>query len=272
MSGGLDKLKEIGAQKIHAATHLSREHAQALLHGSFENINKVQFFGFVSILEREYDVDLEELKAQGEEYYLSLKESSTDTATNVFVTPKKKSDYTMFYIIIVIVIFLGVTIFSLLSSSSILKIQDTKTQELNNSAIENAQKKIEPEVLDTNISVVSKSKIVKTSKKIEVKEIIKPVEKKIEKSLIVAPKSKVWMGFIDVKTNKHYQKIFKDEYSMDITKEWIIVFGHGHLNMVVNGEVQQYTHKNNLRFHYKDGILEKISFEEFKKLNNGKKW
>jgi len=270
MSGGLDKLKEIGAQKIHATTHLSREHAQALLHGSFENINKVQFFGFVSILEREYNVDLEELKEQGNEYYTSLQESSTDTATNVFVTPKKKRDYTIFYIIIVILIFLGVTIFSLFSSSSTTKIQDTKIQELNNSAIESAQKKIE--VLDINTSVKTSSKVIKTIEKTEIKEIIKPVEKKIEKSLIVAPKSKVWMGFIDVKTHKHYQKIFKDKYTMDTTKEWIIVFGHGHLNMLVNGEVQKYAHKNNLRFHYKDGILKKISFEEFKKLNNGKKW
>ena len=264
MSIGLDKLKEIGSQKIHVATHLSREHVQALLHGSFENINKVQFFGFVSILEREYNVELEELKEQGSEYYSSLKESSADTATNVFVTPKKKKDYTVVYITIVIVIFLGVTIFSLFSST--IKVQDIKIQELNNSAIESAQEKMESDVLDENISVEI------NSTKIEIKEIIKPVEKKIERSLIVAPKSKVWMGFIDVKTNKHYQKIFKDKYTMDITKEWIIVFGHGHLNMVLNGEIQKYAHKNNLRFHYKDGTLKKISFEEFKKLNNGKKW
>lgn len=272
MSEELDKLQSIGAQKIHEATHLSKEHIQALLHESFDTINKVQFFGFVSILEREYNLDLLDLKKKGEEYYSSLNEKGDNKAKNVFVTPKRKKDYTTLYIIIAVMIFLAVAIFSVFTSSKTAKKQDIKIEELNNSAIEKATKTIEPKVVDKNTTLTKLPTQVKKKETIEIKKEIAPVEKKVLKSLKVAPRSKVWMGFIDLKTYKKRQKVFKDPYEMDTTKEWIIVFGHGSINMIVNGVVQKYSYKSNLRFHYKDGVLRKIDFEEFKRLNRGKKW
>ena len=41
MSSGIDKLQELGAQKIYEQTHVSKEHVQAILHNSFEGLNKV---------------------------------------------------------------------------------------------------------------------------------------------------------------------------------------------------------------------------------------
>lgn len=69
MSSDLEKLKEIGAQKIFEQTHITKEHIQAILHKSFEGLTKVQFQGFVSILEREYQVDLKDLKSDASEFY-----------------------------------------------------------------------------------------------------------------------------------------------------------------------------------------------------------
>ena len=51
MNEGFDKLKSIGAQKIHEATHIARAQIQALLHERSEDMNKSQFIGFISILE-----------------------------------------------------------------------------------------------------------------------------------------------------------------------------------------------------------------------------
>ena len=64
MSSGLEKLRSIGAQKIHEQTHIARQHAQALLHESFDDMSRIHFLGFISILEREYSVDLSDLKAK----------------------------------------------------------------------------------------------------------------------------------------------------------------------------------------------------------------
>ena len=62
MNKGLKKLKSIGSQKIHETTHISKAHVQAILDEKFDNLHSVQLAGFVSILEREYDIDLSELK------------------------------------------------------------------------------------------------------------------------------------------------------------------------------------------------------------------
>ena len=94
MSDGLDKLKAIGAQKIHEKTHIARIHVQAILHNSFEGITKIQFLGFISILEREYSVKLDELKARGLEYFGGeTSQESDDIEPHVFVTPKKKKSF-----------------------------------------------------------------------------------------------------------------------------------------------------------------------------------
>ena len=93
MSDGLNKLRGIGAQKIHELTHIARQHVQAVLHETFDDMNKIQFLGFVSILEREYGVDLSDLKAKGQEFYAG-ESSKLHQETKVFVSPKKKKSYT----------------------------------------------------------------------------------------------------------------------------------------------------------------------------------
>ena len=92
MSSGLEKLRSIGVQKIHEQTHIARHHVKALLHESFDNISRVHFLGFISILEREYGVDLSELKAKGEEFYTD-ETTEVEQDGKVFVTLKKKKNY-----------------------------------------------------------------------------------------------------------------------------------------------------------------------------------
>jgi len=263
MSYGLDKLKLIGAQKIHEATHLTKQHVKSILNESFDGINKVQFIGFISILEREYDVDLAELKSTGLEYFIEIGIDETATENNnVFVTPKKKINLVPIYVGIAVIIFLIGAAFSIFSSSTGAKTQKTQLKELNNKTMSSAEKIIESTIVDMNNSV--DTNIIKK----EIKEEVKA----LTRSLIVKPKSKVWMGYIDIKTYRKQQKVFEDPFTMDSEKDWIIVFGHGHLSMIVDGETINFRNKNNLRFLYKDGKLTKITLEEFMGLNRGKKW
>ena len=43
MSEGFDKLKDIGAQKIHESTHISRKYIQDILQEDFSGMNRIQF-------------------------------------------------------------------------------------------------------------------------------------------------------------------------------------------------------------------------------------
>jgi len=256
---GLIKLKDIGAQKIHEKTHISRQHVQAILHESFEDGHKIQFIGFMSILEREYSVDLSELKAKAAEYFDEIEKHGTKK--NVFVVPKKKKKFTVLYISVVIIIFIGVSAYSILTSTSALKTQNIKVQELNQETTEEIVSIVE-DINETNSSLENNESVV-----VFEKETIKE-----PRSLKVLPRTKVWMGYIDLETHKKYQKVFRDEFIMDISKNYIIVFGHGSVNIEIDGELKKFNDKNNLRFLYQDGELSRITYKEFKRLNKGRKW
>lgn len=88
MSKDLKKLKSLGAQKIHEDTHIALRYVQSVIYESFEGLTKVQFLGFISILEREYQLDLSLLKIKGLEYF-------EDDASHgkVFVVPEKKNKF-----------------------------------------------------------------------------------------------------------------------------------------------------------------------------------
>ena len=259
---GLIKLKDIGAQKIHEKTHISRQHVQAILHESFEDGQKVQFIGFISILEREYSVDLSDLKARATEYFDDI-DAHSSAKNQVFVVPKKKKKFTALYISIVIIIFIGVSAYSILTSTSAAKTQNIKVQELNQEKVQEILEIVE-DINETNSSLENNEST------IIVEEEVVAIE--VPKSLIVLPRTKVWMGYIDLETHKKYQKVFKNKFTLDTSKNWIIVFGHGSVNIEIDGELKKFNNKNNLRFLYQDGELKKITYKEFKRLNKGRKW
>ena len=74
------------------------------------------------------------------------------------------------------------------------------------------------------------------------------------------------------RTNKHYQNVYRKEVVLDTDKNWLLLFGSGSIKLNVNGEIKKFSSKENMRFKYVDGVLEKITVEEFQALNKGRKW
>ena len=88
MSEALERLQKLGAQKIYEDTHIPIKHVQAILHESFEGFSKVQFLGFISILEKEYSLELQELHEKGAEYFVE-KNISTE-GDSLFISQQKR--------------------------------------------------------------------------------------------------------------------------------------------------------------------------------------
>ncbi len=265
MNEDFQKLKDIGAQKIHEATHISKQHIQSILNESFENMSKVQFLGFISILEREFNVQLDDLKERGKEYFGGASLEQEEEEPKVFVAPAQKKNYTKLYIGIAAVIFLFVAIFTLsnISSSS----NDEIIESLDNSNIETAQQAIVAPTQENNLSLQSSN-----DENISEVSMEEPQEKAVVKSLNVIPKVKLWMGYIDLSDYKKYQKLTAEEFSLDPQKEWLMSLGHGYVTFEIDGKLYEYNEKKNVKFHYIDGEIEKISAQEFKRLNRGNKW
>ncbi len=278
MTNSLEILKEIGAQRIHKETHISREYVQAIIHENFDDLSSVQFAGFVSILEREYSLDLFELKAKGKAYFDEEKSKSPEVK-KVFVVPKRKKSYAKVYTSLVILVFASFAYYLFIYLAS----QSFVVEKIDNSTIENAQKSISKTLEIKNVHLkledVNSTKVENTELNTTSKEIIEnkpPQEKKeeviIEKTLKLLPKNRIWAGYINIETNQKYQKIFKKEFSFDTSKDWLLLFGAGTVKLEVDGKSKKFSSKQNMRFKYIDGVLTKIQVLEFKSLNKGRKW
>ncbi len=280
MSYGLERLKEIGAQKIHEKTHISRAHVQAVLHESFDDLNKIHFLGFISILEREYGVDLADLKAKGLAYFNDSRNKPASFNSAVFSQGKKKSSHLFLYVVLAIVLFGAFLYFELMPSM----IDNSQIQPIDNSAIENAQKNIdfpvEKKNEDSNESLLSTvdNNLSETNITSNIDSVVAKIETQKNdlqmgaKSLRVIPKVKVWMGYIDIKTNQKYEKNLEKEMSLDVNKNWLLLFGHGNISIEVDGKLEEFNSTQNIRFKYIDGKFSQIDLEEFKQLNKDKKW
>ena len=146
---------------------------------------------------------------------------------------------------------------------------------LDNNIINDAKKNIHCVTVDKNISDEESSETtVETNSTKEVVTTIPTVKKEqaVEKSFKIIARSKVWLGYIDVQTNKKYQKTFTGVFDLDPTKEWLLIFGHGYIDVIINGEKKKFNSKKTLRLLYKDTEVKEVTVDEFKKLNRGNAW
>jgi len=266
MSDALKKLKDLGAQKIYEDTHIPVGHVQAILDENYDGLTRIQFLGFLSILERDYDIDLSQERAAAIAYYDEKSSEESLADDGIFVVPTRAKNFTPLYIIIATGIFLAALYYT-------LDIADQTNIEYNNTTQTQPESTAKTVVVDVNSSsmpVVQVSEEKPQEENTTVKtEAVVPLK---AEPLEILPRSRVWLGYIDVATNKKYQKTFSDELDLDGDKEWLLIFGHGYVDVIANGEKVHFSDKNTLRLHYKDGMLEKISVEEFKRLNRGRKW
>lgn len=267
MNEGYETLKKIGVQKIHEQTHISSVHIEALLNDGFDDMTKIQFLGFISILEREYGVNLDDLKDKALLHFSQNSENSNEKA-KVFLSANKKRNLTPIYITIAVIIF-AVFIYMSVDSSNT---EVCEVEKVDNSVIESAKNNIvadekEVAVIELNNSIPEINTTI-----IEEESIKDPQADNKITSFKIKPTIKVWLGYVDLKNHKKYQKTFEDELELDPSKNWLLAFGHGHIDIEINGIVKKYTIKKNVRFSYIDGELKDINLEEFKSLNKGSRW
>ena len=296
MSYSLEELRELGSQKIHNDTHIIKSHIESILNEDFESINKVQMFGFLSIIEKAYDLDLTHIR-ENARYFYDEQESESHEHTSVFVIASETKKSSILYIVLILIVFGTVAFFSLDTTSQndvvqsenkvieevkkninfvkkepkVEKVVETKTipkvKPIPKVIIEKKEK-IEKVVIvkKPKVEEVPKEKVVVAKKETTSKEII------VKNSLSIIPKSKVWIGYIDITKNRKYQKILSEEFSFNPKQEWLMILGHSNVRFNLNGKDVFYKNRKSLRLSYKNGVLKEVTLEEFKKINRGKKW
>lgn len=268
MSEGLEKLRSIGAQKIHEQTHIAHKYVQAILHESFEEMQKVQLMGFLSILEREYDVDLAPLRMSALEYFDRVEESFQEEEPaykkRLYGGERdhdKRGKTILLFVGIVIVAAIGYLMMAQKQAES----SGNMTQK-EEASIPAVQKK-------SPISVVDRENNESNETQKSQREEPKPVVKKVEHhELTILPRTKVWVGIIDLENGKKRQTVTSKAIDLNASKNYLLTFGHGYIDIRVDGNTTRFKDPKNVKFLYEEGKLEKIGNKEFRAHNKGKLW
>lgn len=345
MSENFEKLKRIGAQKIHEATHIPRVHIQAILNENFEDMNSVQLLGFIYVLEREYSLDLSDLRERAKEHFKNNRSTfKRENSASLFIVSKKRRNFTFIYILLALAVFIAFAFYNIQSKeseisnvdnsaitnakNSILVVTDDKNlSKTDENSTQNSQLPTEPiqvqqekaenptepiqqkdphqnssepikqptqepaKTAEAGVGITVPQTLIKennvTIDANETKEAVRAEsqdsvkvppqdssnkETAAQPSLKIVSKSKVWLGYIDLKNHRQNQKTFSGEFTLDASKNWLISLGHGFVDIEINGVATSFKKAQNIRFSYIDSKLKEIDAEEFKSLNRGTTW
>ncbi|MBT5934145.1 hypothetical protein [Sulfurimonas sp.] len=268
METELEKLGKVGIQKISEDTHIPVQHIRALLSGTFNSFSRVQFLGFISILEREYSDKLISIKRKGLEYFDEIDVQTINDG--LFVAPKhtkkKKSSY-LFIMLLLFTLGLFYT-FGMFDEKTLPqhKIDSTKIEEVHKNI------KLEKSLIPIELSSTKDGNLTVQDANSSLSKDVLKSSITVEKSFKIVAKSKVWIGYINLKTGKQYHKTFTKTLELDPKNDWLIIFGHPHIDMSVNGNVIDFGERKNIRFLYENGSLITINDLKFQELNKGSKW
>jgi hypothetical protein len=271
-----EDLQALGTEKIHERTHISRDKVELVLTKSYGEIGQVQFMGFMSILEREYGIDLSDIREEYSTYYQDhVVEVPSKTSVILQSSSNPKSKWVMAGIILIIILMIG----GYIAQGKMSNEPDEALMKLSVPTISFHDSVMDANVSDVNESNVSETKVqdsnrtisTATSEKNTTKvSISQPIVS--GNGLIIRPTYKVWYGMIDMASGQRIQNITSDPIVIDTTKNWLIFMGHGRLEIESSSGKTELKDKETARFVYENGSLKPLTKDEFIERNGGKNW
>lgn len=274
MKKGLEELKNIDPQVIAARVHIVQTTIEDMLNKRFEKINPVKAKGLVKILEQEFDLDLSDWLSEFEAFR-EQKEPVVATMDKLHMESAKEETKRVpkTAIGVLVAVALGATIFFSYSGGEKTVEPNTTATVENNAGILNtitvpSQANQAVEANKTNENNASLD--INTTAKPQVPEQ-KPAQNGSH-TLYAEPSSKVWMGikYLDVEKDRWFEDTIKGRYDFNSSREQLITFGHSMVKLVADSNATTPYDGGKVRYHYKDGVIKKITLEEYDKLSEKK--
>ncbi|UFS62314.1 hypothetical protein LOH54_11760 [Sulfurimonas sp. HSL-3221] len=281
----IETLKQIGIADLSMRTHISTDNMQKLLAGDFDAFSAIQFNGFVTIIEREFDVDLTEWRQQfaasGPAPLEPLAASEEDPFANV-AKSKKRQRLTVAALVAALLAVIIVTYLVLGTGGK------TEKFELNNTAIDQARATMAamntttaPSTLaeadaiqeaHQNIAAEPNATVAEENASVAAAEAV-PVENSVYEDVILRPIStSIWLGVIDAKTHKRSVYTTEEPVRLDGTKAWLIVTGHGYFSLDCGGKELHFKQSERVLLEYNEGVCRELDETEFRARNKGQVW
>ncbi|MFA6189382.1 MAG: hypothetical protein WC680_08915 [Sulfuricurvum sp.] len=265
-----DDLQKLGVSVLHEQTHIARNKLEMILTKSFDELTRVQFMGFVSIFEREYGIDLSSLREEYDQFMQSHP-STLIAKESVILQVKSRSRQKWILggiVAIVVLLAMGWIMqgrLSIAPSEEMIKLSGTDVE-----VVDQNLDGIVPMEMNTTVT----TPIIETSVPAAKHEANLSTEPMInlESTVSIKPIAKVWIGIMDLTSGVKTQKITTEPLVLDSSKNTLLMFGHGRLEITTPQGKKTLKERNTVWFTYENGKLQQINQEQFAVRNNGANW
>ncbi len=251
-----EDLIELGPSRVHEQTHISRDKLVLLFSKSYGKINKVQLMGYLSILEREYKLNLSDIKNEYLEYMDEHKDAPVKS-TYTLLQPRRKSfiKRLILWLFAIALVFFIAMRWSEFSNETVSVVETEILEDVNSSSY-----------MQNDEDVVVAEPIA-----VEPKPIEKPA-KSLENRVIITPKMNLWYGAKDLDSNTTKEFTTTKPIELDSSKRWLVILGHGNIDISDSDSNRSLEEKSSQYMLCSDGKLSKITYSKYIELNGGKKW
>ncbi|MBN2721491.1 MAG: hypothetical protein JXQ77_01580 [Campylobacterales bacterium] len=262
-------LEENSVQSIHNKTKISIDVLNKIIAKDFTSFKKVQLFGFISILEREYGGRIDDLHDECEEYFAAnIKEDIPFIAPDVV----KKTSKPKWLIWLAAFGILALATYFFMQSRIQNDIPVYK-EEINLTTLNNINHKIEANSTintnttkkDTNVTIPALTVDSNTSLDMD-------NNVTVSQQLKIIPKTKLWFGIMNLETKELKNSIISNAFDVDTTKQWLIATSKASFSLQTSQGLKEFADYKVHYFKVDNTGFEEITKEQFDALGGPKKW
>ncbi len=235
----LERLREIGPLTISKQTHISVEEIQAILDERYDRFNRTKAVGFIKILEREYEVKLDEWLEAFDTFNGNQSESE-----EIFVYAKSEEGSTPRIIAaVLILLFVGAVAYYFWSDGG--SVPATTAPDRTDRLVSEAKSEIERNTTQQEEALTP----------VETQAGTIELDEPAMMAFYVKSDRELWVGVYYSESGQREGRIIEGRYDLDAGADQVITFGHGHFTLVHGQERISPGNDRLHRFRYRDGVL-----------------
>ncbi|MDR1285531.1 MAG: hypothetical protein LBJ88_04940 [Campylobacteraceae bacterium] len=276
------KLEDIGLREVSRKTYIEFNYLKLMADKEFSKLERIKTLGFIKIIQREYDIDMDDWIKEFEEYFQENNQNKPkEKKPDDILKPHKNVSFSKkAYIFLAVLFLILFMIFAYsFTKGRIGHIESTLTNS-NITYYDIDENKTDNDVLQTadvleetaNASVEDNA----TQPTALIVDVLNNASKQnvIENlRATISPNTNIWVGVIDLATYK--KRTYMQEHNIDLKldKEQLVITGHGDFTLKMeNKPDKKFNVRNRVYLYINNGTIEEISEGDFVLLNGGKSW
>jgi len=298
-------LEKYTIKEISYHSKISENNLEKILAKEFETLKKVQTLGFISILEREYKVELSELHTEAMHYYSQFSPHRSNKASLSSAQKYEKQEKSRGFSLIIILL-LGYaswyffTQFDKRHLSELLPFideaslenflpnkednhsiepalsiaidseketikQEVIKQENTKTKVEKKELPMEPKKISTNIEAETNTSIEVTS--------TKKVASSAIKMISIIPHHRLWFGLINSTSKKRDHFSVADAYSLDVSDTtWLVATSSASFSLKLGDKTEVFNNNQEHYFSMNKDEIKSLSKSEYVALGGWEQW